>query len=96
MEREQYEAGMGLLLGLARTIQIVPVEDMLRELERADTMGPFVDPTLWREAEASGRLADARDLLRSAATFKAAAVKLAAKGKEPSDAGKASRIPGGL
>jgi hypothetical protein len=33
----------------ARLIAMMPIEDWLRALDRAETLGPVVDPTLYRE-----------------------------------------------
>lgn len=48
----------------------------LQTVERADAFGPFVDPTLWRDGDAEGRLARQRKLLVASTAFRAVLLEL--------------------
>lgn len=53
-------------------LAMLPLEDWLAGLERADAIGPILDPTLYREYLWSGRDQLTKDVLRAAIQFKAA------------------------
>jgi hypothetical protein len=46
---EQMQLGFDLLLNAARTISMLPLREWLDAFNRAETLGPFLDPTLYRE-----------------------------------------------
>ena len=41
--------GFDLLVGQSKIIAMLPLEDWLRAFERAETVAPIVDPTLYRD-----------------------------------------------
>ncbi len=41
--------GWDLLIGQANIIAMLPLEDWLAAFERAETLGPILDPTLYRQ-----------------------------------------------
>ncbi len=46
--QENYQANLAQLWALAFLIEEAPLGEMLAAAERADTIGPIVDPTLYR------------------------------------------------
>ncbi len=49
MKAEDYKAGLDLTMNMARMVQLIPTTDMLMALDRAETLGPFIDPTLYQK-----------------------------------------------
>jgi len=48
MMPEEYTMHMGLLCSQARIISQLPLEEMLRIIDKADAVGPVIDPTAYR------------------------------------------------
>jgi hypothetical protein len=46
---EDYKETQAAILGVARLVFPLPLDAMLNAISRSETVGPFVDPTLWRE-----------------------------------------------
>lgn len=46
-----------------RALERLPLEELATQLEQADSIGPFVDPTAWRRATDSGSLELQKELL---------------------------------
>lgn len=60
------------LIDAAKEIAALPLEELSRQLEKADNIGPFVDPTWWRAKSPDlGRL---RKILEPALALKRAMV----------------------
>jgi hypothetical protein len=54
---DDYKETQAAVLGVARLVFPLPLEAMLEAIGSAETTGPFLDPTLWREGgEQLGRL----------------------------------------
>ncbi len=49
MKAEDYQDGLNLVMTMARMVQLVPTVDMLVALGNAETMGVFLDPTLYQK-----------------------------------------------
>ncbi len=50
MTSEEYKTAQELLVGQGRVLSFVDWNDFLGSIERADAIGPIMDPTLYREA----------------------------------------------
>ena len=48
MDKETYAATQQILLDIARKVVLLQLDDFLAAIERADTLGPILDPTLYR------------------------------------------------
>lgn len=46
---ELYQATVRQCHGIALALTMHDIPGMLRAIDRADTMGPILDPTLWRD-----------------------------------------------
>ena len=77
MTDEDYLQAQEHLLLLAGMIQLLDLEGFLDRIERADNVGWFRDPTLWRDAHDD--LYALRDLAMAALSFKKTAAELKAK-----------------
>lgn len=64
MTAEEYRANLELVANAARIIVLVDVGDMLDRINRADTLGPMLDPTLWRDKQ--GAMHEDEEMLRAA------------------------------
>lgn len=51
-------------------IALMPIEDWLTALDRAETVGPILDPTLYRDYLQSGKGEVIKDVLHAALAFK--------------------------
>lgn len=47
MDKEKYQGHLITLWGMANVIKKIPVKEMLNAINRTQTIGPFVDPTLY-------------------------------------------------
>lgn len=45
----EMQDGWSLLIGQARIIAMLPLERWLEQFEKAETLGPILDPTLYRD-----------------------------------------------
>lgn len=63
-------------------IALMPIELWLDAFEKADTIAPITDPTLYREYLYSGKGELIKDILRAALTFKQAILKAQKEAKE--------------
>lgn len=50
MAPEAYAACQELLIAQARMVQLLPLVDFLEAIDRAETLGPVIDPTLWTKS----------------------------------------------
>jgi hypothetical protein len=51
---EEWRAALGLVYSTAGTLSLLPLADMVQQAERAQAIGPLLDPTLWmRNGEAA-------------------------------------------
>lgn len=77
-EREakaHYEMALGLLFNQCRILAMLPLEEMLSQLDRAETVAPFMDPTLMQQYLASPNGPVIKELLRAAIRVKAVVMK---------------------
>lgn len=65
---DEWRTQMASFYAFGELIAGAPVDAMLRSAERADEIGPFVDPTGWRDSQRARE--DDRDLLRALAKFR--------------------------
>lgn len=49
MERERYLQTAQLVFAVARAVEDQPLAELLRAIDLAETVGPFVDPTLYQQ-----------------------------------------------
>lgn len=55
------------IMTLASIVADMPLQEFIAAAEHGDTIGPFIDPTLWREASAT--IGEILDLARSLHSF---------------------------
>lgn len=67
--------GFNLFATHSRMIAMLPIEEWLQSLERAETLGPIVDPTLFKAYIHSERTAVLKDILHAALPLKRAVLK---------------------
>lgn len=48
MNAEEYQSQLLAVIGAARVISLIDVPDLLARIERADSVGAMIDPTLYR------------------------------------------------
>lgn len=69
---EDMHEGWNILISQARIIAMLPLEEWLQAFERAETLGPILDPTLYRDyiydPDEKGELL--KELIRSAIPLK--------------------------
>ena len=73
MKSDEYATAQHQLITLCLFARFLPAEEMLRAQERADTVGPVMDPTLYRDAiqDPQERWRMIKRLTQAAAKFKA-------------------------
>lgn len=62
--------GWDLLMNYSRLIALLPIDDWLEALEKAETVAPFVDPTMYRSYLYSGKSDVIKKIMRSALELK--------------------------
>ncbi len=67
-------AGWDLLAMYARNIAILPLEDWLQAMDRAETVAPMIDPTLYIRAHRS--MAEVRKMIEAAMPLKRFVLKM--------------------
>jgi len=73
MNAEQYETTQSQLLTLAGLVKLMPLQDFIAAADHAETIGPFVDPTLF--IQAGKKLAAIKYLARALKHFQDAVIK---------------------
>lgn len=63
---EQYKAGMDVLVQAFRLVQLAPLDALREYLEKAEVLGPLIDPTAYHRGGGSTNLANQRDVLDAA------------------------------
>lgn len=74
MEREEYTMALELVFSIARMVSPLPLKEMLEMIELSETLGPIVDPTLWRNMHQG--LDQLKELLRGLRAFQQVVEKL--------------------
>ena len=74
--------GYEFLCSQARMIAMLPLEDWLTAINRAEAIGPMLDPTLYREYRDSFKGAIIKELIEAAIVLKAAVLRAQARRKE--------------
>jgi len=63
MDKAEYILTQNMILGMAKQVQILRLDDFLAAIGKADALGPVIDPSLWQAGEKNmhdiGRLAEA-------------------------------------
>lgn len=72
---QDLQDGWSFVMSQGAMIALFPIEDWLEALERAETVGPILDPTLFRDYLYCGKGPIIKDVLRAALTLKQAVVK---------------------
>lgn len=72
ISKEDYEAIQQLLISQGRIFVMLDIEGFIEAIDRAETVGPFIDPTLFRTA--SDRLELVKTLAYGALAFKNAVI----------------------
>ena len=80
MTEELYGANFDLMLSQVAILSALPIEEMLALLERAETLGPIVDPTLAARYLHSGKGEALKALFRAVIGVQEAARKAAEMG----------------
>lgn len=74
-EELNFKDGFTLLIIQGKMIALMPLEQWLEDFERADTTGPILNPTLYRDYIYSGRDVMIKEVLRGAIQLKSAILK---------------------
>jgi len=72
---ELTQEGFEILCLWARNIAMLPLNEWLEALDHAETVGPFLDPTLYRDYIYSEKPKVIRELIEAGITLKAAVLK---------------------
>ena len=64
MTPEEYKSQLLLVASAAKTLIFIDVRDLLDKINRADTMGPIMDPTLWMKNH--GKMDEDKEMLEAA------------------------------
>ncbi len=72
---ELFAEGLEILCNNARIISMLPLEDWRAAFDRAETLGPVIDPTLYRDYLSTGRGEIIKDVLDAAIVLKRAVLK---------------------
>ena len=85
MNRNEFDATLQLLGSQAAIISELPIADCINSLNRAETVGPILDPTLMQRYLRSTNSRDIPELLHAALEFQKAIIKIKARhiAKEP-------------
>ncbi len=75
MDNEQYLETQQQIIMLANLVKAMPLKEFTEAADKADAIGPFVDPTLWRAGE--WNLRAIRELAHGLRTFQNIAVTVA-------------------
>ena len=75
----EYSTNMERAYLLLRVLADIPVDDMLNQITRAETIGPIVDPTLYQQNR--GRMMEDREVLRQLSSAARFAREIVAKAK---------------
>ena len=67
---EEYQGVQDQIVLVAQFAACLPIEDLLADLSHAETVGPILDPTLYRKALYSGKLDAVRRLAEKALALK--------------------------
>jgi len=70
---------------IAKMAAEIPVPDLLSRIDRAETVGPFIDPTLYREK--AGAMSDDQEMLQALLSLHRLGLRL----KERANRGKEER-----
>jgi hypothetical protein len=68
--QQAYDDGLTMLFNQCRILAMLPLEDMLTALNHAEAIGPFIDPTLYREYLSTKNGAVIKELLKAALAVK--------------------------
>ena len=71
MDNAEYAFVQGRLAQIAKLVQDLPLGEFLVAIERADSVGQIIDPTLWKMGHEN--MYRFRDLARAARLFQVAA-----------------------
>lgn len=67
--------GFNMFANQCRIMAMLPIEEWLAALEKAETLGPLVDPTLYRAYIHAERTTVLKEMLRAALPLKQAVMK---------------------
>lgn len=67
MDRLEYDVQLRLVFNLAALVRQLRIEQVLRAMDKAESVAPIVDPTLWLRA--SGSLQQQRKIVEAALRF---------------------------
>jgi len=81
MELNEYQNHLLHGYMMAKMAAEIPVPDLLARIDRAETIGPFLDPTLYREK--AGAMDDDKEMLRALLSLHRIGLRL----KETADSG---------
>lgn len=69
--------GWDMLANWGKMITMLPLEDWLEVIDKADAMGPFIDPTMWMQGHE--KMAEIRKIIAAALPLKRAIIALQPK-----------------
>lgn len=71
-----FEQGLEMVALNSRTLAMLPLEEMLEALNRAETAGAIMDPTLYREYIYSDKAKALKELIEACLKVKAVVMKM--------------------
>jgi hypothetical protein len=74
---EMMQVGWDMLAQYGKMITMLPLEDWLAAIDKADALAPFVDPTLWMRGH--DKMAEIRKIIEAAMPLKRAILALQPK-----------------
>lgn len=78
MTNEEWTAAIGMVTSAARTLQLLPLQQMLDDLGMMETVAPLLEPTAYAGGGATN-LQDQRELLEAALRVQQAATNIAVR-----------------
>jgi len=61
---EEYQQNLKQIMLIARLIRDIPIPKFLQAIDRAESIGPIIDPTLW--INNSGAMSEDKEMLQAA------------------------------
>jgi hypothetical protein len=75
--KETMKEGWDILARWGKMIAILPLEDWLAAIDKADALGPFIDPTMWMQGH--DKMAEIRKIIAAALPLKRAIIAIQPK-----------------
>jgi hypothetical protein len=80
LDEEVYKATQVMLLNMAAIVRGMPLAQFINTISVAETTGPMLDPTLWRDAH--GKMDEIKEMARGLLSFQNSLPKMCPQCKE--------------